>query len=196
MKHTKNNKPTTPENPSQGAKYRASPEGKLNIIRHVFYIGTWMTAPVLYYLAYQGKLYERERMPIAVGILICGVVFTFLADRYLKQLLEQQADGQRRFMKTGLYKIMRHPFYFGQTIIMVGMVTLFPSFLVLIFFIGYIVATHSTMSKEEQNMIGEFGEEYISYKEHTPIYPWVIWKYWKRWCIAAQLYIGCVDRSR
>lgn len=167
--------PGTKENPSQGAGYRRSPEGVLNVIRHVLYITTVIIAPPLY-VSHRIVGLERMRMLLAACIIIFGILTAIVSDKGIKRLIEAQEDGKRAMQTDGIFSVSRHPFYTSQTIVMIGVILLFPSWPVVGVFVFYGLMTWLTMREEEVNMINEFGEEYKRYRSVTPIFPTKIWK--------------------
>ncbi len=162
-------------NPSQGAYYRSSIEGMLNIVRHVAYVLMVIVAPLVYMNNRLTDM-ERERFLLASFTIILGVLAAFVADKGIKVLIEAQSDGKRVFQTQGIFSVSRHPFYLSQTIIITGVGCMFPSWIILLIFTAYCLATYATIRMEEKNMIQEFGKIYIEYRQKTPILPWRIWK--------------------
>ncbi len=167
--------PGTKENPSQGTGYRRSPEGVLNVIRHILYITTIIIAPPLY-VSHRIVGMERMRMLLAACIIIFGVLTAIVSDKGIKRLIEEQKNGKRAMQTDGIFSVSRHPFYTSQTIIMIGVIALFPSWTTIGTFLFYGLMTWLTMKEEEENMIKEFGEEYRKYRSETPIFPTKIWR--------------------
>ena len=95
---------------------------------------------------------------VVVGLLI----FIKASIRFLK--------GRGELITTGLYSVVRHPQYFGITLIALGSSILFkgyppdPLFIV----IGYILLA----AYEERNLLREYEGKYLEYKQRTPfIFP-------------------------
>jgi protein-S-isoprenylcysteine O-methyltransferase Ste14 len=75
---------------------------------------------------------------------------------------------QHELIEKGLYRVIRHPGYLGQLLIFLGITVALSNWLsVLLMMIlvipGYIYRIHT----EEQFMIKQFGEAYLTYRERT-----------------------------
>lgn len=72
---------------------------------------------------------------------------------------------------TGMYSIMRHPLYFGNFLMMLGIAMFFgvwwlPIIAVLMFWLYY----ERIMIAEEEFLKGEFGEHYLEWAKRTPAF--------------------------
>ncbi len=72
---------------------------------------------------------------------------------------------------TGMYSIMRHPLYFGNFLIMLGIamflgVWWLPAFAILIFWLYY----ERIMIAEEQFLKSKFGDHYLEWANRTPLF--------------------------
>jgi len=68
----------------------------------------------------------------------------------------------------GLYKYVRHPMYFGATMMMLGPFIAFRGlfvFIIIIFY--YLIVMKMRMQMEEEILIGAFGDEYRDYMKRT-----------------------------
>ncbi|MFX1417772.1 MAG: methyltransferase family protein [Promethearchaeota archaeon] len=76
-------------------------------------------------------------------------------------------EGHKLVTK-GLYKIVRHPMYFGAIFMMLGPYLAFRSIILLIgMTILYFFLLKIRIQFEEETLIGTFGEEYTNYKRRT-----------------------------
>jgi len=73
-----------------------------------------------------------------------------------------------KLVTKGLYKIVRHPMYFGAIIMMLGPYIAFRSILLLIgTVITYIPLMRMRIKMEEETLIGTFGDDYKNYMKRT-----------------------------
>jgi protein-S-isoprenylcysteine O-methyltransferase Ste14 len=73
-----------------------------------------------------------------------------------------------KLVTKGLYKIVRHPMYFGAILMMLGPYIAFRSIIVLICtVISYIPLMRLRIGFEEETLIGAFGDEYRNYIKQT-----------------------------
>jgi len=144
--------------------------------RHIFMLVTWILCPLIYALHHRGMAYETERMIIGFIILLIGMIFTWNAKRSIKPMLIAAENGQRKLVTKGIFAVSRHPLYVCQSIIVIAMVTMFPSIFSIIILLFYLWSNKITMSEEETKMIELFGKKYKRYKEKVPIIPIKFWK--------------------
>jgi protein-S-isoprenylcysteine O-methyltransferase Ste14 len=75
---------------------------------------------------------------------------------------------EHKLVTKGLYKIVRHPMYFGAIFMMLGPYLAFRSIFVLIgMMILYIFLLKMRIQFEEETLIGTFGQEYKNYIRGT-----------------------------
>jgi protein-S-isoprenylcysteine O-methyltransferase Ste14 len=75
---------------------------------------------------------------------------------------------EHKLVTKGLYKVMRHPMYFGAIFMMLGSYIAFRSLLVLIItIISYIPLMKMRIKMEEETLIGTFGDDYRNYIKQT-----------------------------
>jgi protein-S-isoprenylcysteine O-methyltransferase Ste14 len=102
--------------------------------------------------------------------MLAGIVFRqwsiFVLGRFFSPAVQTQRD--QTVVETGPYRYVRHPSYTGALMIFVGLGLALQSWgavlvLVLIFAIAYGYRIHV----EEQNLISQLGDAYISYSRRT-----------------------------
>lgn len=79
-----------------------------------------------------------------------------------------RAQRQHRLATTGLYSRMRHPQYVGFVMIMLGFLLQWPTLITLVMFPILVFMYAHLATKEEADMLREFGEEYRQYAARTP----------------------------
>lgn len=92
-----------------------------------------------------------------------GLIFLGFTWRYL-----HKAQRNNTVATTGPYKYVRHPQYVAFIAIMIGFLIQWPTILTIVMF-PVLVRMYLWLSKrEEQEAIGQFGDEYVEYAARTP----------------------------
>ena len=81
-----------------------------------------------------------------------------------------EAQQRRSLVTTGLYARMRHPQYVGFIAVMFGFLLQWPTLLTLIMFPVLVVMYVRLARHEEQDSLGEFGDEYRRYMVEVPAF--------------------------
>jgi protein-S-isoprenylcysteine O-methyltransferase Ste14 len=76
-------------------------------------------------------------------------------------------SGQGKVVKTGVYKYIRHPQYTGFMLLTVGMILEWATLPTLIMWPFIAILYYRLAKREENDMIKEFGEEYVMYMKRT-----------------------------
>lgn len=105
---------------------------------------------------------------------ICGIVLGCIGDIiFLAAVITMKdswragiAEGDKTEMVTaGIYKISRNPAFLGFDCVYIGFVLMFFNLPLLVLSIFAMVMLHLQILQEEQYMVKEFGDNYISYKK-------------------------------
>lgn len=88
----------------------------------------------------------------------------------------------RKVVNTGIYKVLRHPQYFGWGLVLVGLMLLNQHPLTFLVMIIGLILLHLTTLEEEKLLILRFGNEYQEYMEEVPRWNFVagLILYWKQ----------------
>ncbi len=70
----------------------------------------------------------------------------------------------------GIYRYARHPQYLGLIIITIGMLIQWPTIITLAMWPILILMYYRLAKREEKEAIEAFGERYVEYKQHTPMF--------------------------
>jgi len=68
----------------------------------------------------------------------------------------------------GAYHISRHPLYFGQFLLYVGMGIACASWVILLFAVAWIALWHPALPPEERHCLKVYGDAYRKYMKRTP----------------------------
>ena len=80
---------------------------------------------------------------------------------------------------TGMYSVVRHPLYFGNFLMWLGIVMLTQNWWFILFFlVAYALYYERIMQAEEAFLRRKFGESFEAWCEKTPAF-WPRWRQWK-----------------
>lgn len=71
---------------------------------------------------------------------------------------------------SGLYRLIRHPQYFGIFLITVGFLIQWPTIITVAMWPILAVMYYRLARREEKGMLAEFGERYFEYKQMVPMF--------------------------
>ncbi|RYL87514.1 isoprenylcysteine carboxylmethyltransferase family protein [Sporolactobacillus sp. THM19-2] len=77
-------------------------------------------------------------------------------------------SGHGKLVQDGIYRFVRHPQYTGFGLSILGFLIQWPTLITLIMAPTLLIMYRRLAKKEEQNMIQEFGKEYIDYMKRVP----------------------------
>lgn len=105
---------------------------------------------------------------IATGFLIPGA---YLGIKGVTEMGLKAAETHRvdRVISTGVYSRVRHPQYLGATAAHIGASILLSGYYSLLVTPLVIVLNYILCWKEEKELVREFGEEYLKYRENVPM---------------------------
>lgn len=102
---------------------------------------------------------------VLFGLGICLVARKTLGDNWTNAR-EYQVKRQHELITKGIYAIIRHPIYFGLTLMLVGAEVVAGSYLA-ISFLAFFIVFYVQGKKEEKLFLAHFGKEYQDYMKHT-----------------------------
>ncbi len=108
---------------------------------------------------------------IYIGILfsLIGYLIRLFSMLHLKNNFSWRVICPSKIIKTGIYKYIRHPMYFGGLILFFGLFIIatkqimFPLLITIYTFNFYV----DRIDREEQLMIFTYGNEYLEYMKKT-----------------------------
>ncbi|MTT31631.1 isoprenylcysteine carboxylmethyltransferase family protein [Sporolactobacillus sp. THM7-4] len=77
-------------------------------------------------------------------------------------------SGEGKLVTDGIYRFIRHPQYTGFGVAIIGFLIQWPTLITLIMAPTLLIMYRKLAKREEQNMIQEFGEEYLEYMKKVP----------------------------
>ena len=139
-----------------------------------------LLTPFIFILAYLENLYiiapfipiwnEPIVGYIGITLIVVGAIIMVASriqlGKYGTPVIHTGED--HKLATKGLYKYVRHPMYFGATMMMLGPFIAFRGlfvFIIIIFY--YVFVMKMRMQMEEEILIGAFGDEYRDYMKRT-----------------------------
>lgn len=107
-------------------------------------------------------------------LFILGLVFLF-AGFYLRICARgykaEHSDKSKKLVTGGPYSLTRNPMYLGIFLIALAIIFLgFKTWVLAAFLVFFIACYVRLMSEEEKKLTRDFTEEYLSYKNKTPLF--------------------------
>lgn len=82
---------------------------------------------------------------------------------------------QGTLVTKGIYKYIRHPQYTGLLLLSLGILIEWATLPLIIFYPIMIIVYLRLAKREENDMLAEFGEEYVQYKKRTKMFiPFIV----------------------
>jgi protein-S-isoprenylcysteine O-methyltransferase Ste14 len=107
---------------------------------------------------------------IGMALIVIGLMIRIHSILTLKQFFTYSIAKveNHKVIETGLYKFIRHPGYFGQLIIFIGISTSLSNWLsILVMMIPITLGYLYRIKIEEIFMVEQLGEDYLNYQERT-----------------------------
>lgn len=104
-----------------------------------------------------------------IGLLIVSLIWTIIAQNHMKDSWRIGIDQENKtqLITSGLFSVSRNPIFLGMIVSLLGLFLSTPNTFTFIFLlVGYILI-QIQIRLEEEFLIGQHGEEYISYQQKT-----------------------------
>jgi len=119
-----------------------------------------------YSIAFYAAMLSGIAIAVAAGIQLQPLSHLGIAQ--LLGIKKEEKKEEKALVKTGAYKISRHPMYLGGMLLIWGNPNVYKADLVLnLLFTAYFIAGALL---EEKKLLEEFGEEYERYKKEVPMF--------------------------
>ncbi|MGO1041601.1 methyltransferase family protein [Clostridioides difficile] len=109
-------------------------------------------------------------MYICIILNIIGALLVVLGWRTIYKKYWKYKDGKGKLVTTGIYHYVRHPQYTGFLLITLGMIFEWATIPLLIMWPILVIVYYRLAKKEEKDMINEFGNNYIIYRNKTGMF--------------------------
>ncbi|MGM0579436.1 MAG: methyltransferase family protein [Bacteroidota bacterium] len=130
----------------------------------IFFMGS--TIPPEFFLP-KGQVTKSIGLIITTfGFLLAKLAFKPIS---FSQFLGIKKEEEPELITHGIYARMRHPLYTALILGLVGFVIFNPTYTHLVHAICIMIYLFIGIHYEEKRLIARFGEEYMKYKEQTPM---------------------------
>ena len=109
-------------------------------------------------------------MYINIALAIIGLAMIISGWYTIYKKYWSKKTGSGKLVSTGIYRYIRHPQYTGLMLLSLGMMIEWATLPLLVLFPVMIVVYVRLARREEKDMISEFGDEYIEYKQRTSMF--------------------------
>ncbi len=99
-----------------------------------------------------------------VGLPVCFLAGVMILIAYIS-IINTPPDEP---VTKGAYHISRHPLYFGQFLLYIGIGIACASWIFLLFAVAWIILWHIVLPPEEQDLLDQYGDAYREYMSKTP----------------------------
>jgi protein-S-isoprenylcysteine O-methyltransferase Ste14 len=151
------------------ARMRGGPAAESRLAQRVVIAGLYLALAAMVVVSVLDHRFRWSPVPTAIclvgDVLVIGglgvVALVIIQNSYAAATVQVQA-GQR-VVSTGLYRLVRHPMYTGNLIMMVGIPLALGSYLGLVFVIPGLIVLALRIHDEEQLL----AQELTGYREYT-----------------------------
>jgi protein-S-isoprenylcysteine O-methyltransferase Ste14 len=109
-------------------------------------------------------------MYIGTLLMIVGVVLVIMGWNVVYKRYWRKEAGKGELVTEGIYRYIRHPQYTGFMLITLGMLLDWATIPMLIMWPVMAVLYYRLAKKEENDMIQEFGQQYLEYRQLTGMF--------------------------
>jgi protein-S-isoprenylcysteine O-methyltransferase Ste14 len=106
---------------------------------------------------------------IGIGLLVLALIWTIIAQTDMKDSWRIGIDTQTKteLITTGLFKYSRNPIFLGMLTSLLGLFLLTPNALTFIFLIVGYILIQIQIRLEEEFLVKEHGQNYLSYRQRV-----------------------------
>ena len=109
-------------------------------------------------------------MYIGSALMVIGVVLVIMGWNVVYKRYWRKEAGQGELVTEGIYRFIRHPQYTGFMLVTFGMLLDWATIPMLIMWPVMAVLYYRLAKKEEGEMIAEFGQQYVDYRQRTGMF--------------------------
>jgi protein-S-isoprenylcysteine O-methyltransferase Ste14 len=106
-------------------------------------------------------------------LFLFGCFFVLWARRTLGRMWglstsqEVRLREDHQIIRNGPYAFIRNPMYFGWWVAMMGLLLVYPTWVILLFLVFSVVSFTGRAVREDKALLERFGNSWVDYKEHT-----------------------------
>jgi len=143
----------------------------------VFWVGLWLTPQPIFVIpifsdstiSVAGLSIPILHLVFSLPPIIAGAWFGIEGVRETGMKLAETHCSPRKILNMGVYSKVRHPQYFGWILAHIGISILLSVWFSMLFTPVLIALIYVISRKEENELVREFGENYVDYKKEVPM---------------------------
>lgn len=135
-----------------------------------FINGLWVKSDNLrIHLLWSNEWISRLSICTGAVVLVIGCVAGYISHEAFNKAVSTNGDV-RYVLKGGLFKLVRHPFYFSLILITSSLFLFLRSYILLAGLVIVTIILARDARKEEKHLLEIFGDEYLSYQQRTGMF--------------------------
>ena len=154
------------DRPDLSGEHRFGDAGQL--ILFILFMAVWITDSFVFKYSVCLNDYVPYSARLAVGVLVL-LVSAYLAYDGIK-IVFFKIRRTPAVIREGVFRFSRHPIYFGEMLLYLGLLIISMSLAGLAVWIIIIGFLHYNSRYEEKLLLARFGEEYRRYMQEVPMY--------------------------
>jgi len=143
----------------------------------IFWMGLWISPQPTFIIpifpslviSIAGLSIPILHLAISLPLIMVGAWFGIEGVRETGMELAETHCSPKRILNTGVYSTVRHPQYFGWILAHVGISILLSVWYSTLFTPILVALIYLISKKEENELVKEFGKEYVDYKREVPM---------------------------
>jgi protein-S-isoprenylcysteine O-methyltransferase Ste14 len=143
----------------------------------IFWAGLWVSPQPIFIIpiflnsiiSIAGLSIPILHLIISLPPIMVGAWFGIEGVRETGMELAETHCSPKKILNTGIYSIVRHPQYYGWILAHIGISILLSVWYSVLFTPVLIALIYLISKKEEDELVKEFGKEYVDYKREVPM---------------------------
>ena len=140
---------------------------KLPVILQKIYVAFFVLPLFIAPFFSYSKFASSTPLLLVAGSMIAISGFTIIILSFLKIGIVPSIKSDGQLSTTGVYRIVRHPIYFGTIVAQLGLTLANQALISLIYLPVSIILYYLMASIEEKDLVNLFGDQYLEFREKT-----------------------------
>ena len=149
----------------------------ISSLEFIFWMGLWISPQPIFIIpifsnsiiSVAGQTIPILHLIISLPLIIVGAWFGIEGVRETGMELAETHCSPMKILNAGIYSTVRHPQYFGWILAHIGISILLSVWYSMLFTPVLIALIYLISKKEEDELVKEFGTEYLDYKKEVPM---------------------------
>ena len=143
----------------------------------IFWMGLWISPQPTFIIpvfpslviSVAGLSVPILHLAISLPLIMVGAWFGIEGVRETGMELAETHCSPKKILSAGVYSVVRHPQYFGWILAHVGISIILSVWYSMLFTPILVALVYLISRKEENELVKEFGKEYVDYKREVPM---------------------------